>query len=364
MTTIDLDGIIGYDIDARDIRVQLPESGTLTLRINTPGGLVDEGIAITNELRAFRRNGGTVTASITGQCCSMGTYIAMAADRIEVEDNAVWMVHNPSTLAWGDHHFLAKAARTLESVRSVIARAYIERSARPEVDILAEMDEETWLFGEEIVTAGYADALIPAGDGPESHAQAVALAQTSFRSMLGKLKTRQSDPAQLDQIAALLPSPTAGPAGPHPRGTSMTYQEQVNAALGLPASASAEQATAALSALQTQASQAARDEAFGEGHTAGVNTERARIVDILTCEEAKGREPIAINLARVDAMNAESAAAVLAALPASAPPPPDASPSEQWARSAGSELRAQGATGAAPAASWDAVVAKINQQRG
>ena len=351
MTTIDLDGIIGYDIDARDIRVQLPESGTLTLRINTPGGLVDEGIAITNELRAFRRNGGTVTASITGQCCSMGTYIAMFSDRLEVEDNAVFMVHNPSTIAWGDHRLMAKTARTLESVRSVLARAYQERTGRDQAAVFAEMDEETWLFGEEIVTAGYADALVPAGEGPETQDEAVALAQTSFKAMLGKLKEREADPAQLDQIAALLPQ--------HPANSAITNQEPPMAENAKKPPVAADpnepQTDPTTDPVSPQANPQASNPASKQADMqaaiqAAITTERSRVAAITArCTQVNMphlAQALIDNGADLAACNAEIV--------------------DEYVAKGGAEIRqttTQASTDTS-AASWDAVVSKINKQRG
>jgi ATP-dependent protease ClpP protease subunit len=215
-TTIDLDGIVGWDITAADVRAALAEAGdAVTLRINSPGGDVHEGIAIANALRGYKRAGGQVEASIVGLAASMATYIAAFADRVSVEDNAVWMVHNPWSLAIGDHRTMQKAANVLGSIRGVLARAYAGKTARDVPAILAEMDDETWLYGAEIVESGYADALVPAGDGATSRAEAMALSQSAFAAMRAKIKEREADAARLDQIAALLPPlPAGSPASP------------------------------------------------------------------------------------------------------------------------------------------------------
>ncbi len=204
--TIRIDGIIGWDVIPSQFRAELAEQGdTAHIEINSPGGDVHDGIDISNALRSFRRNGGTVTASITGVCASMATYIAMHADSLEVEDNAVFMVHNPWSIAIGDHRSMRKSADILESLQSVLGRAYAAKTGRSLDEITAEMDDETWLFGAEIVEAGYADSIVPAGDGAEDRATAMALAQTAFSAMRGKLKERADESAPLEKIAAMLP---------------------------------------------------------------------------------------------------------------------------------------------------------------
>lgn len=201
MTTIHLDGIVGWDITLADIRRQLAEAdGPVDLLIHSPGGSVYDGFAIHNAIRDHRRTGATVTATVTGLAASMATYIAMAAESVAVEDNAVFMVHNPAVLALGDHRTMRKTADILDSLAGVLGRAYEGKTGR---DVRAEMDAETFFFGAEIVEAGYADRLIPAGDGAEDRPDALALAQHAVLAMTAKL--READSAPLDQIAALLP---------------------------------------------------------------------------------------------------------------------------------------------------------------
>lgn len=183
-TTLDLDGIIGWDVTAAEVRAALAEAaGPVTLRINSPGGDVHEGVAIANALRAHRREGHEVRGVITGLAASMASYIAMFTDQLEVEDNAILMIHNPWSLAMGDYRVMRKAAGILGSLRDLLARAYADKSGQPPPDILADMDAESWYFGEEIVAAGYADALVPAGDGPDNQGEALALAQSTFSAM-------------------------------------------------------------------------------------------------------------------------------------------------------------------------------------
>lgn len=57
--------------------------------------------------------------------------------------------------------------------------------------------------------------------------------------------------------------------------------------------------------------------AVATARTEGASAERLRIRSILTCEAAKGREPMARSLAIETSMSAEEAARVLASLQAS-----------------------------------------------
>lgn len=203
MTEIDLTGVVGWDVTASAIRRAIAESpGDIRLRIHSPGGDVTDGIDIANAIRAHRRAGHSVTAYVSGICMSMATYIASVCDAVEVEDNAVWMIHNPWMFALGDYRDMQKADEILSGLTRVLALAYAAKTERRIDVIRAEMDAETWLFGAEIVEAGYADAITEAGEGAETRDDAVAMARARWSDLRARLKERESAP---DRIAAMLP---------------------------------------------------------------------------------------------------------------------------------------------------------------
>lgn len=203
---IHLEGIVGWDITPARVREQLADAGDIDVRLHSPGGDVHDGIAIHNLLRDHCRAGHRVAITVTGLAASMATYIAMAADEIRVEDNAVWMIHNPWTFAAGDYRDMRKSGEILDALARVLGNAYATRTGQTINAIRTAMDEETWLYGEDIVSGGWADTLIPAGDGPETPDDAFAIARTAFSSMSKSLQERAAtEAAALDRIAAMLP---------------------------------------------------------------------------------------------------------------------------------------------------------------
>lgn len=227
MTDIELTGEIGWEVTAESFRRALASaSGDIRLRIHSPGGAVTDGIDIANAIRAHRRAGNSVTAYVSGICMSMAAYIASVCDAVEVEDNAVYMIHNPRMFAIGDYRDMAKANEILSGLARVLAGAYAERTERTLNAIRAEMDAETWLFGSEIVDAGYADSIVPAGDGEEERADAVAIARTRWQSLQAKMKERETP--EFDRIAAMLPltAPEAAMADETPAAGTPEPQTQ------------------------------------------------------------------------------------------------------------------------------------------
>lgn len=204
-TEILIDGIVGDDILHKDVHRALKQSADdVVLKINSPGGAVDEGIAIHNAIKAHRQAGYTVTAEITGLAASMATYIAIAADTVKVAENSMWMIHHPYTLAVGNYQEMTKTANTLQGLSHILANEYAKRTGNT-AQALSEMDAETWLYGNEIVTHGYANELLPSVGDVQSKQQAHALATVQFDAMRSKL--RELTPIQVNAIAAML-SPT------------------------------------------------------------------------------------------------------------------------------------------------------------
>lgn len=135
----------------------------VTARLNTPGGSVDEGVAIYNALKSHK---GGVTTIVDSLAASMGSYIAQAGERRLVASNAAYMIHDPWTIGVGNATELRKTADVLDKYRDRLVPDYAARSGKSIDEIRSLMNDETWYAGQEIVDAGFADELID-GDNVE-----------------------------------------------------------------------------------------------------------------------------------------------------------------------------------------------------
>lgn len=205
MKQISIDGIIGLDVYGSQVRAELEDAAgqDVELLISSPGGSVYEGLAVYNAIRDYRRNGGNVTARVVGLAASMSTYIPLAADSVAVEDNAVWMIHNPFMIAMGDYRDMQKTADLLDGIANVIVSGYERKTGKSKSELRAMMDAETYLYGEEISDAGFADSVIPAGEGAESKEEAVAMARSVYHIAAERMK-QEAEKESADDIAALL----------------------------------------------------------------------------------------------------------------------------------------------------------------
>lgn len=133
----------------------------VTIRLNTPGGSVDEGIAIYN---ALARHSGKVTTIVDSLAASMGSYLLQAGSERLVAKNAMVMIHDPWSIAIGNSSDFRKAADVLDKYAARMLPDYATRSGKSEEDMAAIMRDESWYTGKEAVDAGFADAVFEEED--------------------------------------------------------------------------------------------------------------------------------------------------------------------------------------------------------
>jgi len=126
----------------------------ISVFINSGGGDVFAGQAIYSMLK---RHKATINVYVDGLAASIASVVAMAGDTIYMPKNAMMMVHNPYTFAFGDSGEFRKMADTLDQVREGIITTYLDKSGMDKQEIIDLMDAETWMTAEEAVKYGFAD---------------------------------------------------------------------------------------------------------------------------------------------------------------------------------------------------------------
>ncbi len=132
-------------------------TGDITVWINSPGGDCVAAAQIYNMLSNYK---GKVTVKIDGIAASAASVIAMAGDTVLVSPVSMLMIHNPATIAWGDHAEMQKAIDMLAEVKESIINAYVLKTglSRPKLSHL--MDAETWMDANKAVELGFADGIM------------------------------------------------------------------------------------------------------------------------------------------------------------------------------------------------------------
>lgn len=164
--TIGIYDPIGYDywddsgVTAKRISAALRslDGADVVVNINSPGGDVFEGLAIYNLLREYK---GHVTVRVLGVAASAASFIAMAADEIQIARAGFFMIHNAWTGLWGNRNDLRETADFLEQIDDTIADIYHVKSGLSMDELKADMDKERWINGRDAIDSGFADAFLP-----------------------------------------------------------------------------------------------------------------------------------------------------------------------------------------------------------
>lgn len=125
----------------------------LTVRINSYGGEVAEGLAIYNLLKSYA---GEVTTICDGFACSAASVVFMAGAKRIMPHSSLLMIHNAWTWASGDADDLRKAAEDLEKITQPSVEIYTSVSNLDADEIKAMMDAETWIDADEALDYGFA----------------------------------------------------------------------------------------------------------------------------------------------------------------------------------------------------------------
>lgn len=132
----------------------MSEGETLDVRINSGGGLVDDGKQIYSILRK-QPNVSIEIESIAGSAASL---IAMAGPS-KISPAGMIMIHNVSCTSGGDKHDMKHTSEVLAAYDRTLALAYSEKTGMFKDEILKLMDKETWLTADRAVELGFVDAI-------------------------------------------------------------------------------------------------------------------------------------------------------------------------------------------------------------
>mgnify|MGYP003644816380 CR=1 FL=1 len=131
----------------------------ITVHINSTGGDVFQGQAIYTALKNYS---GKVTVKIEGLAASMATIIALAADKVEMTSNSLFMIHSPMSNVFGNKAQMRKQINALEKVETTMLSVYKAKTNISENEIEQMMARETWLSAHEALELGFIDEVLGA----------------------------------------------------------------------------------------------------------------------------------------------------------------------------------------------------------
>jgi len=120
------------------------------VRINSPGGVADEGIAIYNAIKRHKAGADTHVDALAASAASI---IALAGETRTTSLGGRWMIHRALTIDLGNATQLRKTADTLETYDRSLVEIYSQYLAQG-TDVMALLEAETWYTGPEAIAAG------------------------------------------------------------------------------------------------------------------------------------------------------------------------------------------------------------------
>jgi ATP-dependent protease ClpP protease subunit len=170
-------------IDVLDSIATLPVGSPVVCRINSPGGSLEEGIAIYNILRASQRR---IEVVIDAMAASAASIVAMAGDSIKMMQGATMMLHDPWAMVVGNAEDLRSSADVIDMQRNQMIDIYSKRSGLSRDEIGQLMKAETYLTAEQAKAKGFCDII------DEAQMRVAACAKLDAESMAKLLRAKPS----------------------------------------------------------------------------------------------------------------------------------------------------------------------------
>ncbi len=151
----------------RDALKSIPNGKKITIKVNSEGGNVKDGLGIYNAIRDRKAD---VTCVIHGYALSIASIFPLAASKVISPKSAIWMIHKAWSWAQGNADDMRQQAEMLDTHDETLAGIYAEHTGKTKEEILADMEKETWIKGADAVAYGLADE----GDPEEEEVEASA----------------------------------------------------------------------------------------------------------------------------------------------------------------------------------------------
>jgi ATP-dependent Clp protease protease subunit len=129
--------------------------------INSPGGSVDSGFAIWDQIKMLTS---PVTTLVTGLAASMGSILSLCAapKRRFATKNARIMIHQPAinAIIRGQATDLEIHAKEILKTRQALVELYVQATGKDAKTIDRAIDRDTWMSAQEALEFGLLDKIV------------------------------------------------------------------------------------------------------------------------------------------------------------------------------------------------------------
>lgn len=152
----EIGGSFGVDAAAfvQDLNdITTPE---IVVRINSPGGLLTDGIAIAN---SFQQHPSHIITRVDSMAASAASIIAVSGDVVEMVEGSQMMIHDALINVQANPAELAEMLEWLTNQSNNIAEMYARKAGGTAAEWRARMQAETWMFAGEALEMKLADRM-------------------------------------------------------------------------------------------------------------------------------------------------------------------------------------------------------------
>lgn len=129
----------------------------LKVIVNSGGGDVFAGNEIYYLISGFN---GKKIVEIAGLAASSATVVCCAGDEVRAVPGAQYMIHNVSCGAYGDYNEMDHTSEILRNANKSISNVYRLKTGMSEAQLLALMNDETWMDATKAKSYGFIDEII------------------------------------------------------------------------------------------------------------------------------------------------------------------------------------------------------------
>lgn len=162
-------------------------------RIHSSGGDIMAASAIRALLMSYP---GKVICQIDGLCASAATYIATAGSKVQMQDSAFFMIHDPWTVTIGNVDDHRVSISMLKELKKGIVEAYMAKSTLEQSQIEKMMADETWMSAQTALEYGFVDEII----SQPASARSAVMAKDSLPVMHNALKGYREVPQAVQEM--------------------------------------------------------------------------------------------------------------------------------------------------------------------
>lgn len=167
--------------------------GPITIWLSSPGG---DCVAASQIYTMLMDYTDPVTVKIDGVAASAASVIAMAGTQVLMAPTALMMLHNPATIAFGDHNDMEKAIDLLAAVKDSIITAYEIKTGLDRNTLAEMMEAETWLDCNKAIELGFADGMLEKPTAPMQNSAVLFSQRKVDAALVNKLVENMGVPVQ------------------------------------------------------------------------------------------------------------------------------------------------------------------------